>query len=106
MLENQIRKNGDGTLTVSKTIIAFWTLMILILGTIIPAAIAYGKLNEDVNVLQEDWNELEPQIRDVDKYISASEVKIENIQDDISEIKTDIKEIKQELKNRKMMITR
>ncbi len=98
MLDHQIRRNGDGTLTVSKTVIFFWTLIVMILGMVIPVAFAYGRLSENVTDLQDEWDVLEPKINNVDNYISASEVKIENIQDDISEIKTDIKEIKQELK--------
>jgi len=98
MLNNHIQTNGDGRVTVSKTVIAFWTLIFLILGMVIPAAFAYGKLNENVNDLKDEWGTLESTIIGVDKYISASEVKIENIQDDISEIKEDIKEIKNELK--------
>lgn len=98
MFKNYIQTNGNGTITATKTVIAIWSLIILVIGMIIPAVFAYGKLNENVNDLQKQVDLIKPDVEEMETHIATSNIRWDNIYEDIQEIKADVKEIKKELK--------
>ena len=108
-MTKHFKSNGNGKLLISKPAMTFISLIMLVIGMIIPAVFAYGKLNTRVDNLENVWEDAQDKhpdyVESVDKILDKhSEKIIESsiilieIRNDISDIKFDIKDIKQDLK--------
>lgn len=103
-----IKRDGNGGINISKSAMAFVTIMALLLGMLSTAAYAYGVLNQKVDTLEDVWDDvstdhkdytenIEERLSDVELFTAKVGVSLEDIKDDLDEIKGDIKDVKKEL---------
>ena len=86
--------DGNGGYSVSKGAMVFWATILLFIGALIPAVIAYGRLNEKVDNLEtnlEVVDKLENRIDTIEFSSIKTSTHVEIIKEDIKEIKSDIK---------------
>ena len=95
----RITSDGNGGYNISKSGIAFWALVVLIIGLTIPFVFGYSEMKTQVHYNTEELNEmdeLKDDIHNLEKAFITCTDNLESIKEDISEIKIDVKEIRKQ----------
>lgn len=92
-----IKGDGNGGVVVSKGLMAMISLILVIIGAIVPTVLGYGQLQQKVNTIQNIVDANQPKIEECQMKVAILEAKLDAIKQNTDDIKGQVNDVSKQL---------